>query len=53
MIDLGCLSDSTGVNIPLVTATEQPSLDVSVSLRGDIQASAVGPQARTVLEGLG
>ena len=50
VIDLGCLSDSIGVNILLVTATEQPSLDVSVSLRGDIQASAVDPQARTVLE---
>ena len=42
--DLGCLSDSTGVNVLLVTATEQPSLDVSVSLRGDIQASAIVPK---------
>ena len=25
--DLGCLSDSTAVNVLLVTATEQPSLD--------------------------
>ena len=47
VIDLGCLSDSTGL---LVTATEQLSLDVSVRLRGDIQASAVGPQARTFVE---
>ena len=45
--DLGCLSDSTGVNVLLVTATEQPSLYVSVS---DIHASAVCPQARTLLE---